>query len=50
MGLNVDGQLLAQSNRIANAPQNGHPDVGGIYKATVRISLEPDLPFRYFQS
>jgi hypothetical protein len=36
---------MAQSDRIAKAPRSGHPDVGGIYHATARLSLEPDRPF-----
>jgi hypothetical protein len=36
---------LAQCDRLANAPQSGQPDAGGIYHATVRLSLEPDRHF-----
>jgi hypothetical protein len=46
----TQGPLLAQSDRLAKAPYSGHPDAGRIYHATVRLSLETDLPFRYFQS
>jgi hypothetical protein len=30
----TQGPLLAQSDRLANAPQSGHPDAGGIYHIT----------------
>lgn len=30
---------------LAKAPHSGHPDVGGIYLTTVRLSLEPDFLF-----
>jgi hypothetical protein len=33
---------MAQSDRLANAPQSGHPGAGGIYHVIVRLSLEPD--------
>jgi hypothetical protein len=36
---------LAQSDLQAKALQSGHPDAGGMYHATVRLSLEPDLPY-----
>lgn len=36
---------MAQSDRLANAPQSGHSDAGGIYHAIVRLSLEPDRHF-----
>jgi hypothetical protein len=37
--------VLAQSDRLANAPQSGHPDAGRIYHVIVRFSLEPDRHF-----
>jgi hypothetical protein len=37
--------LLAQSDLQAKALQSGHPDAGGMYHATVRLSLEPDRHF-----
>ena len=38
---------MAQSDRLANAPQSGHLDVGRIYHVIVRLSLEPDRHFRH---
>ena len=36
---------MAQSDLQAKALQCGHPDAGGMYHATVRLSLEPDRHF-----
>jgi hypothetical protein len=33
----------SQSDRLAKALHSGHPDAGGIYHATVRLSLVPGL-------
>jgi hypothetical protein len=32
--IQADVPLVAQSDRLANAPQSGHPDAGGIYHIT----------------
>jgi hypothetical protein len=40
-----EGQLSTQSDLLAKMPQSGHPDAGGMYHATVRLSLEPDRHF-----
>ena len=42
MGKILDRLLWAQSDLQAKALQSGHPDAGGMYHATVRLSLEPD--------
>jgi hypothetical protein len=41
----LDRLVLAQSDLQAKALQSGHPDAGGMYHATVRLSLEPDRHF-----
>jgi hypothetical protein len=41
----LDRLVLAQSDLQAKALQSGHPDAGGMYHATVRLSLEPDHHF-----
>jgi hypothetical protein len=41
----VEVPLVAQSDLQAKALQSGHPDAGGMYHATVRLSLEPDRHF-----
>ena len=38
-------QLMAQSDRLAKAPQSSLPDVVGIYNVIGRLSLEPDRHF-----
>ena len=45
MGKILDRLLWAQSDLQAKALQSGHPDAGGMYHATVRLSLEPDRHF-----
>jgi hypothetical protein len=41
----LDRLVLAQSDLQAKTLQSGHPDAGGMYHATVRLSLEPDRPY-----
>ena len=45
MGKILDRLLWAQSDLQAKALQSSHPDAGGMYHATVRLSLEPDRHF-----
>src|SRR5450759_703110 len=45
MGKILDRLLWAQSDLQAKALQSSHPDAGGTYHATVRLSLEPDRHF-----
>jgi hypothetical protein len=44
IALILERLLMAQSDLQAKALQSGHPDAGGMYHATVRLSLEPDCP------